>query len=45
MKPVGGRYQAVTQVKVLSPVITVVKEADNILTLEGNIISRAKVSG
>ena len=38
MKLQNGRYQTATQVKVLSPVITNVKEADSLHLLEGNTI-------
>jgi len=37
VKPVEGKYQTVTQVKVLSLVITKVKEADGLPKLEGNM--------
>ena len=36
MKPLKGRYQTATQVKVLSPVIINIKEADSVHLLEGN---------
>jgi hypothetical protein len=35
VKPQEGRFQTATQVKVLSPVITNVKEADSLHMLEG----------
>jgi len=38
MKPTLGRYQTATQVKVFSPVITNIKEADSVHLLEGSII-------
>ncbi len=35
MKPPDGRYQTATQVKVLSPAINDVREADSLQSLEG----------
>jgi len=37
MKPAYGRYQAATKVNVLSPEIVVIKKADSIHKLEGNM--------
>jgi hypothetical protein len=42
VKPGVGKYQAATRVKVLSPVITNVEEADSFHVLEGRIICIAK---
>lgn len=38
MKLTIGRYQTATQVKVFSPVITNIKEADSVMLLSGSII-------
>ena len=43
MKPGVGRYQAATQVKVLSPVISNVEEVDSVHELEGSMICNAMV--
>ncbi len=43
MKPGVGRYQAATQVKVLSPVITNVEEVDSFHKLEDRMICNAMV--
>jgi len=43
MKLQDGKYQTATQVNVLSPVITNVKEADSFHMLEGNMIYFDKV--
>jgi hypothetical protein len=42
MKLVDGSYQAVTQVKVLSPEIRIVGRADSVLVLEGSILFKRK---
>ena len=44
MKPGIGRYQTATQVKVLSPVITNIKEVDSVHLLEDSMIYRDMVS-
>ena len=44
MKPGIGRYQTATQVKVLSPVITNIKEVDSVHLLEDSRIYRDTVS-
>ena len=43
MKPGLGRYQAATKVKVLSPEILIVEEADSVHELEGSIVYIATV--
>jgi hypothetical protein len=43
VKPTEGKYQTITQVKVLSLVITEVKEADGVPKLEGNMCGIVKV--
>ncbi len=45
MKPGGGRYQASTQVKVLSPETLIVPEADMLLYMEGSILFSALARG
>ncbi len=44
MKPGVGKYQAATQVKVLSPEITNVEEVDSFHLLEDSMICNEKVS-
>ena len=44
MKPVEGTYQATTQVKVLSPEISVIIEADVFHNTEGNMNGNVMVS-
>ncbi len=44
VKPGVGKYQAATQVKVLSPEITNVEEVDSFHLLEDSMICNAKVS-
>ena len=42
MKPEGGIYQTVTQVKLLSPEIVIIVEAETILAVEGNTLGVEK---
>ena len=43
MKPTGRRYQTATKVKVLSPVISNIKEVDSFHLLEDSMIYLVKV--